>query len=278
MRPGLTRELSVAVELAETAGRAVMAMRGKAAVRKKAGGEPVTEADLEANRIILEGLAKEFPRDAILSEETPSDPMRRKNDRVWIVDPIDGTREFIDGTADFAVQIGLAIEGVPVLGVVYQVARRRLYLASEGQGAFVEDPETRGRARRALVTGGETVPSNMTMTVSRFHRTKKNDAIIAAVKPIAIVPAGSIGVKMGLVSMGKVDLYLHPSKLCAEWDTCGPAAILIEAGGAVTDFFGAPLRYNEIDPHHPRGIAASNGKAHDAVLGIVAPILGTLGF
>ena len=277
MTPDLVQELTVATALAEKAGRAVMALRGKAAVTKKAFGEPVTAADLEANRIILEGLAEHFPDDAILSEETPSDPIRRESERVWIIDPIDGTREFIDGTADFAIQIGLAVAGEPVVGVVYQVAKRRLYLAARGSGAWVEDPETAGRARKRLATSDVRDPAKMKMTVSRFHRTKKNDLVIATVKPVELVPAGSIGVKMGLVSRGSVDLYLHPSKKCAEWDTCAPHAILAEAGGTVTDFAGAPLRYNQADPHHPRGIAATNGKAHLLVLGLVAPILGDLG-
>jgi 3'(2'), 5'-bisphosphate nucleotidase len=268
----LSRELAFATSLAEEAAVAVMAARGTAKVTKKAGGEPVTAADLEANRIILAGLVREFPADAILSEETPSDSSRLRSSRVWIIDPIDGTREFIEGTDDFAVQIGLAVEGEPVLGVVFQCARRRLFLAAKGTGAWVEDPSVPGRARRALVPSAVTDPREMMLTVSRWHHSKKHDILAAALAPRGTLPAGSIGVKMGLVALSKADVYLHPSSKVAEWDSCGPDAILREAGGAVTDLFGAPLLYNQPDPHHPRGLAASNGRAHAAILARVSPV------
>lgn len=266
MTPDLSKEIDVALALAVEAGRIVMAKRGTASVKQKAGGEPVTEADLAANHLIVDGLRDAFPADFVLSEELAADPDRLKASRVWIVDPIDGTREYIDGTNDFAVQIGLAIDGVTVAGVVNQVAQHRLFWATQGGGAFLDDPRNDARRTRRLAVTAVTDPREMKLTVSRWHRSRKHEAIHGVLRPKSVVPAGSIGVKMGLVAMGAVDCYLHPSTMTAEWDTSAPEVILREAGGAVTDFFGAPLLYNKPDPHHPQGVAATNGKAHAEIL------------
>lgn len=274
----LERELATALALAEAAAVPVMKLRGVAKQSAKAGGEPVTEADHAANAIILDGLRAAFPEDAILSEETPSDPMRLRASRVWIIDPIDGTREFIEGTDDFAVQIGLAIDGEIAVGVVYQCAAGRLFSAARGAGAFVEDPAKTGRARRRLVVSTVTDPADMRMTLSRWHRSKKHEVLRDVVRPKSLIPAGSIGVKMGLVALDLADVYFQPSKAVSEWDTAGPDVILREAGGAVTDLFGAPLRYNKPEPKHPQGVFASNGAAHAALVKLIDPTVRKLGF
>ena len=278
MTPDLSREIDVALALAVKAGEVVLAKRGTASVQQTAGGEPVTEADLAANHLIVDGLRDAFPSDFVLSEELAADPARLQASRVWIVDPIDGTREYIDGTNDFAVQIGLAIDGVTVAGVVNQVAQHRLFWATQGGGAFLDDPRKEERKTRRLAVTSETNPREMKLTVSRWHKTRKHIAIQDVLRPKSVVPAGSIGVKMGLVAMGAVDCYLHPSTKTAEWDTSAPDVILREAGGAVTDFFGAPLLYNKPDPHHPQGVAATNGKAHTAILHSLAATIRTFGF
>lgn len=278
MSEDLSKELDAALELAISAGKIVLEKRGTAEVTKKAGGEPVTEADLAANRLIVAGLHDRFPQDAVLSEELVSDPVRLKARRVWIIDPIDGTREYIDGTTDFAVQIGLSIDGVPVLGAVNQAATHRLFWSVLGQGAWLDDPRTTARRTRRLQVTAVTDPAQMRLTVSRWHRSKKHTAIQDIVRPREVIPAGSIGVKMGLVSNAEADLYLHPSTRCAEWDTCGPDAILREAGGSVTDFFGMPLLYNQPDPHHALGVAASNGAAHAAILRMLDQTVRNFGF
>jgi len=183
----LSKEIEVALSLAVTAGKVVLEKRGTAAVTKKAGGEPVTEADLAANRIIVEGLQARFPADAILSEELVSDPVRLKAKRVWIIDPIDGTREYIDGTHDVAVQIGLAISGVPVLGVVNQAATHRLFWSVLGQGAWLDDPRTTPRRTKRLKVTSEKNPTQMRLTVSRWHRSKKQLSNVSTSKGSALM-------------------------------------------------------------------------------------------
>jgi 3'(2'), 5'-bisphosphate nucleotidase len=118
----------------------------------------------------------------------------------------------------------------------------------------------------------------MRMTVSRWHRTRKVEALCAVVRPRTLLPAGSVGVKVGLVAEGAADLYLHPSRKTAEWDTCAPAAVLLGAGGTLTDLFGAPLRYNQPDPMHPRGLVATNPDALPVVLERIAGVAATFGF
>lgn len=259
-------ELDIALELAERAGQAILAVRKTAKVTMKAGGEPVTEADIAANEIIVEGLKKAFPRDAILSEETVDLGGRHDVDRVWIIDPIDGTKEFIAGTDDFAVQIALAAGGEAVLGVVHQAARHRVFHATKGGGAHVTNLAVRTRDTKPLRVSRNADPDHMRLTISRFHRGKKLSAMMHALAPKEVVPAGGVGIKMALVAKGSVDCYLHPSRAVHEWDTCAPAVIVREAGGMVTDMFGGPIRYNVREPVHKNGIAATNGQCHAALL------------
>lgn len=273
----LERELEVAKRLAVQAGREAAALRAAHTVTHKAGGDPVTNADIAANEIILEGLSQAFPGEAILSEETPSDPKRLTAGRVWIIDPIDGTKEYITGTGDWAVQIGLAEAGLSVLGVVNQVEKKRLFSGFSGGGAFVEEPDS-GKNRRKLQTSRERDPFHMRMTASRWHRSKKFAALQALLKPVDVISAGGIGVKMGLLALAEVDLYLHPSRGCSEWDSCAPNIVLREAGGEVTDLFGAPLRYNGETPLHQAGIACSNGAVHGQILALIEETVRGFGF
>src|SRR5689334_22837118 len=135
----MENELSIAKSLALEAGSVLLNhYRQSVTVDWKAPGDPVTIADREANLLIVSGLAREFPKHAILSEEAPDDLHRLSASHVWMVDPMDGTREFIERRDEFAVQIGLVVDGVPVLGVVYQPTAKKLYYGARGMGAFLE--------------------------------------------------------------------------------------------------------------------------------------------
>ncbi len=154
----LTNELDAAVTLARKAGVAVLEHYAREIVSESKMGiderfEPVTVADREASRIIVDGLATLFPHDGILSEEEADEiEARLTHERVWVIDPIDGTAGFIKKDGDFAVQIGLSIAGLPELGVVYLPAHGTLYFAAKGRGAFVE---TNGRAPQKLQVSSE---------------------------------------------------------------------------------------------------------------------------
>jgi len=249
--PPLRGELAAACRAARAAGQAAMRFYGRARAVEKEGGSPVTEADHAANRVIVEALASAFPGDAILSEESADSAARLAAERVWIVDPLDGTREFLAQNGEFAVMIGLAVGGRAVLGAVYQPADDVLFAAAEGEGA-------------SITRGGETVPlrcgepgaEGLRLVGSRSHPDPLLARMQEALGITDVRPSGSVGVKCGSIALGERDLYVHPVPYLKEWDTCAPEAILREAGGEVTDCRGEPLRYNKPDPRQPHGIVA----------------------
>lgn len=276
----LEKELDTAISLAKAAGESILRYYALEIIREEKIGvdsfsEPVTAADREASRIITEGLAEAFPNDGILSEEEVDDPgTRLGSSRVWIIDPIDGTAGFIKKDGDFCVQIGLAEKGVPVLGVVLLPARNALYYAAKGSGSYLVEND--GTPVRMQVSG-ETDFSAMNLAVSRNHRSKNMQRIVRNFRFRKEVQRGSVGLKVGLITERICDLYVHLSPRTKYWDTCGPQAILEEAGGTMTDIFGQPLRYNLGDVQNHNGIFASNGIVHDEAVKKLRPILADIG-
>lgn len=272
------RELRAGVELARRAGeRALQFYGGPLRVEHKGEfDEPVTAADRAANDLIVRALRETFPDDGILAEESVDTDRRLGRDRVWMIDPVDGTKGFIAGTGDFAVQIGLAVGGRSVLGVLYAPATDVLYWAARGHGAWVLRPTSEARketrAERLGVTG-ETELTQMRLAESRSHRGPRMDSLVRALGVRAEVRSHSVGIKVGLLVERQADLYIHLSAKTKQWDTCAPEAVLTEAGGRMTDLWGGPLRYNTADVLNRNGLVASNGAAHDAVIGRMRPLL-----
>lgn len=272
----LENELETAIALARKAGEAIKVYYAlEIIVEEKLGidnyAEPVTIADRTASRIIVEGLAERFPDDAILSEEeVDASEFRLSKKRVWIIDPIDGTAGFIKKDGDFAVQIGLAENGLPIVGVVLLPARNALYYASKANGAFlIEENAPPVRLR----VSDETDFSKMNLAVSRNHRSPKMSRIVKDYGFRREIQRGSVGVKVGLIAEKMCDLYIHLSHRTKFWDTCGPQVILEEAGGKLTDIFGYPIRYDLSDVQNHNGILASNGICHDSVVQNLRPLL-----
>jgi len=265
-------------EVRRIALRAAEIVRGfyerGAKVDWKGEDDPVTEADHAANDLILGELEHAFPNDAVLSEESHDDLVRLDAERVWIVDPLDGTKDFINKTGEFAVMIGLAVAGKPVVGAVCQVMGMRLFLAAEGLGASVEAP---GGSVTALEVSRVAVPSDMRLVVTRSHRYAQIDEIVRVLGIKKEKPLGSVGLKVGALAMAEADLYAHLSPGTKEWDTCAPEVILREAGGVITDAFGAPLPYNDRDVHRRRGVLASNGSMHAGIVELLDPIARSAG-
>ena len=251
MKMELAEELEAATHLAREAGRAVLSYYRGAIEEVKEDAAPVTIADRASDRIIVSGLSALFPGDGILSEESRDSAERLKRPRVWIVDPLDGTREFIDGVPEFAVMIGLAVGGRAVLGVVYCPATDILYAAISGQGAWVEKSGVRTSLH------AEPAGSSLRLVGSRSHPDARLVRIQQALGISDVLPSGSVGVKCALIASGERDLYVHPVPYLKEWDTCAPEVILRAAGGAVCDCVGEPLRYNKPHPVQPRGILAA---------------------
>ncbi|HET6284740.1 MAG TPA: 3'(2'),5'-bisphosphate nucleotidase CysQ [Polyangia bacterium] len=267
-----TRELDIAHTIAVEATAVVMRYHGKALnVQSKTGDEPVTDADHAANALIVERLRASFPDDVILSEEIPDDQSRLGQSRVWMVDPIDGTRDFIIGHSGFAVMIGLAVDGRPTVGVVAQPLTHKIYGGIAGVGAWLD---VGASPRVSLRTSTRSGPPGIRLVASKSHRSTRIDAVKAALQIEDEINIGSVGLKIGLVAEGERDLYVYTGGRTKLWDTCGPEAILEGAGGRMTDMDGNPLVYTGADLLNRRGIVASNGPLHDFVVTTIAPFLG----
>jgi len=273
------REIEVATELARAAGAVLLThYNSPFLVEQKVNAldelEEVTAADREANELIVARLQEEFPDDGILAEESTDSEHRLEKDRVWLIDPMDGTKNFIARDGDFAVQIGLAVGGESILGVVYQPTRKVLYRAARGGGAWMEE-EDKPAAR--LSVSAQTKPGEMVLASSRSHRSPRMERVVSEFGFKNETRRGSVGVKIGLIAERMADLYLHLSPSTKQWDTCGPEAILAEAGGRLTDLFGQPLRYNGVRIDNQNGIVATNGAAHEMVIENLQPLLREFG-
>jgi len=248
----LLAEVRAAVRAARAGGRAAMRHYGAARADLKRDGSPVTAADHAAQAAVLRVLRAAFPADAVLSEEQADSAERLSARRVWIVDPLDGTKEFLARNGEFCVMVGLAVDGGAVVGAVCLPARGVVYAAAQGHGARVRSADgwRRVRAPRAPDAPPRLVGS-------RSHP----DALLVRMQEALgitdVAPAGSVGLKCALVAEGERDLYVHPVPYLKEWDTCAPEVVLREAGGTVTDCRGAPLAYNKPRPVQPHGILAA---------------------
>jgi 3'(2'), 5'-bisphosphate nucleotidase len=236
----------------------------------------VTQADRAVNELIVRALREEFPDDGILAEESVDTDRRIGRERVWMIDPIDGTKGFIAGTGDFCVQIGLAVAGRSALGILYAPATDVLYWAARGHGAWVVRPTSEAdasvKAERLSVTGEKGL-SRMRLAESRSHRGARMESLVNALGVRAEVRSHSVGIKVGLLVEKQADLYIHLSPKTKQWDTCAPEAVLTEAGGRMTDVWGDPLTYNTPDVLNRNGLVASNGAAHEEVIARLGSLL-----
>ena len=221
--------------IAARAGAAIMQIYDAGfAVQRKEDDSPLTLADLESQRIILEGLAEITPDIPILSEESAQAPWseRRAWRELWVVDPLDGTREFVKRNGEFTVNIALVVEHEPVLGLVAAPALGLMYWGAQGVGAFSKD-------ERIHVSPPH---SPLRIVGSRSHASPQTAAYLARVAPHVMTGIGS-SLKFCLVAEGKADFYPRFGPT-SEWDTAAGQALLEAAGGQVTRLDGHRLRYN----------------------------------
>ncbi|WP_109124568.1 3'(2'),5'-bisphosphate nucleotidase CysQ [Dyella sp. C11] len=228
--------------IARDAGEAILVVYGEDfEVERKQDHSPVTAADLAAQRVITAGLAKLDDVLPVISEEARAAPwsQRRDWDRYWLVDPLDGTREFIKRNGEFTVNIALIDNHQPVLGVVLAPVTGELYAAARGEGAWMQ--RQAGDAWQRITTRKLTQPA--TVAGSRSHGAS-GAALLGQLigDDYASMPLGS-SLKFCLVARGDADVYLRRGAT-SEWDTAAAQSVLEEAGGAVLDLAGEPLRYN----------------------------------
>ncbi|HZS46273.1 MAG TPA: 3'(2'),5'-bisphosphate nucleotidase CysQ [Blastocatellia bacterium] len=267
----MERELETACRLAREAGKLILKFyyNDGTHVEWKTPTEPVTLADKAANRFIVDSLRHEFPDDGILAEESPDTEGRLHCSRVWVIDPLDGTKEYIKRNGEFSVMIGLAIDGEPVVGAVYQPTTDILYYASKGNGSFVVKD---GATNRAMVSAIED-PAEMCLIVSRSHKDPYIEEIRNRLGITREKRSGSVGLKVGQIIEQDCDLYIHISNKTRQWDACAPDIILREAGGKFTDLSGQPFVYNRPDSRNLNGLVASNGAIHDEIIDVAQEVI-----
>lgn len=206
----------------------------------KADDSPLTAADLASHRVIVEALDELEPRFPILSEEGAGQPYEARSgwDRFWLVDPLDGTKEFVKKNGEFTVNIALVEGGEPILGVVHAPVVGRTYWGARGLGAWrVDDGD-----ERAIEAGGSG-SEELVIVASRSHAGAHMGSFLAEIGDHRVTSMGS-SLKLCLVADGTADVYprLGPTM---EWDTAAAHGVVLGAGGQVLDFSGAPLRYNK---------------------------------
>jgi 3'(2'), 5'-bisphosphate nucleotidase len=235
-------------DLVIRAGAAILAVnRAAMRVDGKTDGSPVTEADLAADRIIAEGLARLAPNIPSLSEERTHLAKLPYKDSFFLIDPLDGTKEFVAGRAEFTVNVALVTGGVPLLGIVAAPALGLIWRGIVGRGAerlTLSDPKFLGGAPRIepIRTRPRPPPGKpWTVAVSRSHGDARTEAFIAARPGAVRVELGS-AVKFGRVAEGAVDIYPRMSPTC-EWDVAAGHAVVVAAGGRITDSNGAALHF-----------------------------------
>lgn len=233
--------LDAVIGIARDAGRAIMQVYAQGIeVRHKQDESPLTQADIAAHHVIESGLAALVPELPVLSEESAVIPFetRRRWREYWLVDPLDGTREFIKRNGEFTVNIALIRDHRPMLGVVYAPALDLMFFATHGGGAFRQ----LGNAEPVQVRVRPYDPARLTVAGSRSHADETLSRFLQRLGPHILVSMGS-SLKICLVAEGKADVYprLGPT---SEWDTAAAQCILEEAGGKLIGLDGAPFRYN----------------------------------
>ena len=253
-------ELDIAIKAAREAGNAILEIyQGDFKTSKKNDDSPITDADLKSNEIIKEVLSQ--TEHTILSEEDKDDQSRLSKDVIWIIDPLDGTSDFIDKTGEFTVMIALIKNKKPVLGVIGWPTEKIFFVAQKGSGAFRYSNDEWKKI--SVTTLAEL--SKCRAIGSRHHLSDKEKLFI---KKLGIEDFTSIGssLKVGKISSGEAEVYITTTNKMKEWDSAASYCIISEAGGKMTDMLGNDITYNNKQVFHQNGILVTNGLIHDKIV------------
>lgn len=252
----IKKALTLSKTLAKQAGDAIIDIyRQDFDVELKDDNSPLTKADKAANDLILAGLKSEFHDAAFLSEEEKDDLSRRNNPYCFIIDPLDGTKEFVKKNGEFTVNIALVKDGNPVMGVVYVPVTGALYYGLKGKGAFLED---KGGKAASLHVSDKT--ERLNLVASKSHRSEKLDALVEAnADKIAEMVSYGSSLKGCMVAAGYADIYYRFGLTC-EWDTCAMQAVVECAGGVMLQMDKTPMTYNRENTLNEKGFFIVNRK------------------
>jgi len=252
------------IGIAKEAGKILMKYYSKDLdVQTKSGKyDLLTQADLEADSYIRNRLKERFPKDNILSEES-SDIPSDFSANVWMVDPLDGTKEFVKKGTGFSVMIGFCKNGIPTMGVVFAPVNDLLYYAVKDKGAYVE---SKGKKSKLQVSDISDIKKSKMVTRIIDGEKRDLDTMINLFPSPMQIPQSSIGLKLGLIAEQKADVCVNSNYRCSKWDTCAPQIILEEAGGKITDFNGEPLNYKQRELKWENSFIASSPGLHKKLI------------
>jgi 3'(2'), 5'-bisphosphate nucleotidase len=253
-------ELDLAIQAVHEAGISILDIYEKRyQAFTKSDNSPITEADLKSNEIIKNILSKTAHR--ILSEEDKDDSMRLFEDIIWIVDPLDGTSDFIDKTGEFTVMVALIKNKKPIIGVIGWPTEKIIFAAQKGKGAF---RYSQGKWNKIEVTKTFEL-SKCKVVGSRHHLSEKEKMFI---KKLGIKNFTSIGssLKVGKICSGEAEAYITTTNKMKEWDSAASYCLIFEAGGKMTDMLGNDITYNNRIVNHENGILVTNGLIHDKIV------------
>ena len=256
-------ETKLAVNAAIESGRAVMNIyRQDFISRLKDDSEPVTEADIISNDIIRKTLSPLGY--LILSEESVDDKNRLKQKKIWVVDPLDGTSDFVNKTGEFTIMISFVEDQKPILGVIFSPSSNELFVSQKDQGSYHLKEDRWSKIKVSDVSDLRKCRA----VGSRFHASTSEEVILEKIGVAKFSPRGS-SLKVIDICLGRAELYLTTTDKMKQWDTCASHSIVTEAGGKMSDLFGNELFYNENILNHQNGLLVTNGKIHNQVLKIL---------
>jgi 3'(2'), 5'-bisphosphate nucleotidase len=259
-------ELQIALEAARRASRRILELYEPFVAIPDARADISTEADRDSQELILQTLRGRFPGDAFCAEEqTPTlAACARSGERLWIIDPIDGSRGFAQKNGQFSVMVALVEKGEMALGVVLEPAQARLTYAVRGTGCWRSDGEAVNPLPCRVSRVANLTEATLVVSHSRTPAVPSRQAV--ALQPARVEQTHSAGVKLARVARGEADLYVNHYPNFHDWDICAGHILVVEAGGRVSGLKGQTIRYGLPGAAQRAGLLASNGLLHDAAL------------
>lgn len=261
LQPKFSADTELAIQAVMMASREVMKIYIQDfSVKIKTDKTPVTEADIVSNKVIQEILSStEYP---VLSEESFDNKKRLTQTKIWIIDPLDGTRDFINHTGEFSIMIALIKDHRPILGVVYQPTIDLLYVAEKDCGTYQRQ---NGQWKKLSVSNLQDLATAKAV-VSRSHLAENEKEFLQKLGIKNFTQKGSCGLKVGDICQNMAQVYFTMTDQIKHWDTAAAYCLIKEANGLITDMFGNDLLYNIDITNHQNGILVTNGHLHQQII------------
>ena len=253
-------ETNLAIEAAMKAGKAVIEVyKNNFSYQVKDDNSPITEADIKSNGIIQEVLSTtNIP---ILSEESIDNLIRLKHEKIWIIDPLDGTSDFIEKTGEFTIMISLVQSSKPILGVIYWPTEDKLYVAQKNKGAY----ELFSGHWKKLNVNNISNLEKCHAVISRHHLSESDKKFIKKLNLLEFNQKGS-SLKVLDICSGEAEVYLTTTNKIKQWDTCASHCLISESGGKITSMYGEDLEFNTELINHENGLLVTNGLIHNKIV------------